>query len=428
MEITNSMDKKENTPIITNDKKYERGLSRDAAFQSMSTDQNVQNNLNQGQTITKKQTEAEKNSTDTEKSPQKESIQDSNIKTSQVEEDNEANSTEQRPKDNLNQDLNTSENQIKEDKMKDITEEAHQTDLGQGLSINGSHPKEDEVDNAETLDLREASSLKIEHVNDQGTNSNGSKLLNDKDESPQIYKKTQTEIESNDKNGEIEATLSEKKEQVEIESSEKKENNVFNSDKRAVKRGIDNNNLEENDQKERMYLKSNLVNKNEMNMNINLNQLGGSKNIYQNKAPKLVRMKSLSTSNSQSKIPLRSMSTLGLDKENKTNNIQNGGIKLTRIPSSNDIPTRDLEGDFMAAIEARKRLITNDDRAVVEMYAYYQQATIGQNTTRTPNELDYCALEKWGEWYNLREMSKEEAKINFIRLVARLCGRKKSRN
>ncbi|GAB2664338.1 acyl-CoA-binding protein [Nocardia goodfellowii] len=62
----------------------------------------------------------------------------------------------------------------------------------------------------------------------------------------------------------------------------------------------------------------------------------------------------------------------------------------------------------------------------LQLYAYFQQAVVGDNTTEPPADDDSDARAKWNLWAGMKGMSRQEARSEYIALVEnlkRLAGR-----
>ncbi|MEU8898724.1 acyl-CoA-binding protein [Nocardia sp. NPDC048505] len=56
----------------------------------------------------------------------------------------------------------------------------------------------------------------------------------------------------------------------------------------------------------------------------------------------------------------------------------------------------------------------------VQLYAYYQQAVVGDNTTAAPEADGTDARAKWNLWAGMKGMSAREAQSEYIALVENL--------
>ncbi|KAG0231013.1 hypothetical protein BGW41_002347 [Actinomortierella wolfii] len=76
---------------------------------------------------------------------------------------------------------------------------------------------------------------------------------------------------------------------------------------------------------------------------------------------------------------------------------------------------------FQQAVKDAEQLadsITKEDS--VKLYAYYNQATIGNNNYPIPGILDFTGRARWYAWNDLRGMTAEEAEQMYIDLVESL--------
>ena len=61
------------------------------------------------------------------------------------------------------------------------------------------------------------------------------------------------------------------------------------------------------------------------------------------------------------------------------------------------------------------RELSNDEK--LTLYGYYKQATIGDVNTVMPYFWDRVNLAKWNAWEKCKDMTKEDAKKNYIEFV-----------
>ena len=57
---------------------------------------------------------------------------------------------------------------------------------------------------------------------------------------------------------------------------------------------------------------------------------------------------------------------------------------------------------------------------LLELYALFKQATVGDNNTERPRMFDLKGNAKWDAWTSKNGMSSEEAEKEYIALVAKL--------
>ncbi|KAL6448333.1 hypothetical protein ACFW04_000343 [Cataglyphis niger] len=80
-----------------------------------------------------------------------------------------------------------------------------------------------------------------------------------------------------------------------------------------------------------------------------------------------------------------------------------------------------LDQQFEAAAAAIKELTkrpTNEE--LLELYALFKQATVGDNTTSKPGMLDLKGKAKWDAWNKKKGTSQEVAKQTYIDYVNQL--------
>jgi len=71
--------------------------------------------------------------------------------------------------------------------------------------------------------------------------------------------------------------------------------------------------------------------------------------------------------------------------------------------------------NFEEAVEKVKQLkqSPNNDE-LLEVYALYKQATVGENTTPKPGMFDLKGKAKWEAWNGKKGVSQEEAKQKYV--------------
>ncbi|KAE8892649.1 hypothetical protein PF005_g3828 [Phytophthora fragariae] len=75
----------------------------------------------------------------------------------------------------------------------------------------------------------------------------------------------------------------------------------------------------------------------------------------------------------------------------------------------------DLQAQFEAAAALAKTFTknpTNDEK--LALYAFYKQATAGDNTTSAPGMFDLTGKAKWNAWNAKKGLSKEDAMTAYI--------------
>ena len=76
------------------------------------------------------------------------------------------------------------------------------------------------------------------------------------------------------------------------------------------------------------------------------------------------------------------------------------------------------EQQFKSAAEAVKNLVSrpsNDE--LLELYALYKQATVGDNETKRPGMLNIKERAKWDAWSNQKGTACDSAMENYTNLV-----------
>ncbi|KAF9167368.1 Acyl-CoA-binding domain-containing protein 1 [Actinomortierella ambigua] len=61
---------------------------------------------------------------------------------------------------------------------------------------------------------------------------------------------------------------------------------------------------------------------------------------------------------------------------------------------------------------------TNDE--LLELYALFKQASVGNNTTARPGMFDIKGKAKWDAWSEKKDITKEDAEAKYIALVEKL--------
>ena len=83
-----------------------------------------------------------------------------------------------------------------------------------------------------------------------------------------------------------------------------------------------------------------------------------------------------------------------------------------------------LNNNFQKAATEVKLLSKLDNTILLELYSYYKQATIGDNTTSKPSFLDFKGQAKWSVWNECKGMKRETAQVKYIKLVSKLINEK----
>ena len=81
----------------------------------------------------------------------------------------------------------------------------------------------------------------------------------------------------------------------------------------------------------------------------------------------------------------------------------------------------DLKARFEAAVANSKTLKERPGNAtLLQIYALYKQATIGDNTDRKPGFGDMVGRAKWDAWAGIKGTSSEEAMQQYVDLIESL--------
>ena len=78
----------------------------------------------------------------------------------------------------------------------------------------------------------------------------------------------------------------------------------------------------------------------------------------------------------------------------------------------------DLQSQFEAA-QANVKLLTErpDNTTLLKIYAFYKQATAGDNTEKKPAFTDFVGRAKWEAWSAQKGLSADAAMRQYIELV-----------
>lgn len=81
----------------------------------------------------------------------------------------------------------------------------------------------------------------------------------------------------------------------------------------------------------------------------------------------------------------------------------------------------DLEQKFEEAARDSQTLSERpDNNTLLQLYALYKQATVGDVNTSRPGQFDFVGRAKWDTWEKLKGTSTKEAMQQYIDLVDRL--------
>lgn len=86
----------------------------------------------------------------------------------------------------------------------------------------------------------------------------------------------------------------------------------------------------------------------------------------------------------------------------------------------NDLKASDLKTRFDQAAQEAQRLPKPDNDTLLQLYAFYKQATSGDVNIKRPGGFDMVGKAKWDAWARLKGKSKEAAMQSYIDLVDRL--------
>ena len=74
--------------------------------------------------------------------------------------------------------------------------------------------------------------------------------------------------------------------------------------------------------------------------------------------------------------------------------------------------------DFQKAADGVKNLTQRpSNEELLDLYALYKQATVGDCNTDRPGMLDMKGRAKWDKWNELKGMSKEDAEKKYVELA-----------
>ncbi|XP_056389980.1 acyl-CoA-binding protein [Hyla sarda] len=76
------------------------------------------------------------------------------------------------------------------------------------------------------------------------------------------------------------------------------------------------------------------------------------------------------------------------------------------------------QADFDKAAEEVKKLKTQPtDQEMLEVYALFKQATVGDVNTERPGFMDFKGKAKWDAWSAKKGVSQEDARVQYIKVV-----------
>lgn len=80
----------------------------------------------------------------------------------------------------------------------------------------------------------------------------------------------------------------------------------------------------------------------------------------------------------------------------------------------------DVFQNHAAAVERMMKVSRPSDDVLLELYAYYKQATVGDCNTSKPMFWDIKGCAKWNAWNRLQGTGKEDAMMHYIATVRAL--------
>lgn len=79
--------------------------------------------------------------------------------------------------------------------------------------------------------------------------------------------------------------------------------------------------------------------------------------------------------------------------------------------------------DFEAATQRAQQLPTKPSNMVLlQLYAFYKQATEGDVSGDRPGSFDFKAIAKYDAWTSLKGTAPEDARQQYVALVSELAG------
>ena len=80
-----------------------------------------------------------------------------------------------------------------------------------------------------------------------------------------------------------------------------------------------------------------------------------------------------------------------------------------------------IDSDFEAAVANSRKLPQRpDNNTLLKIYGLYKQATAGDNAEQKPGFGDLVGRAKWDAWSKLKGTSSEDAKQQYVDLIASL--------
>ncbi|KAF9902111.1 Acyl-CoA-binding domain-containing protein 1 [Linnemannia zychae] len=81
------------------------------------------------------------------------------------------------------------------------------------------------------------------------------------------------------------------------------------------------------------------------------------------------------------------------------------------------MPSKDFEN---AATKVKALTTSPENKDLLQLYALFKQATVGDNNTDRPGAFDFKGKAKWDAWTEKKGVSKEDAEAQYIALVGEL--------
>jgi acyl-CoA-binding protein len=79
-----------------------------------------------------------------------------------------------------------------------------------------------------------------------------------------------------------------------------------------------------------------------------------------------------------------------------------------------------VDQEFEAAVDRAKSLPPQSNETLLDLYALYKQATVGDVTGEPPGMFDFKGRAKFEAWSSRRGMSRDEARQAYAELVRHL--------
>lgn len=97
-------------------------------------------------------------------------------------------------------------------------------------------------------------------------------------------------------------------------------------------------------------------------------------------------------------------------------------VRATALTDSSLRVLAIMQTRFNAAAEKAKTLSNADNDALLSLYKYFKQATVGDVNTERPGMMDFKGKAKWDAWNSVKGTSKETAQQEYVSLVEKLSG------